>query len=1293
MFRVECKNAARLAATVGLGLSLAFTAAPAVAVAEEAAAPSSGVSSNVAATSADDAPAAETPDESKPVWIGDKGYDSLADAIATVPTDGTQVVVQLRGNTSITSNLTLKSGTNVELDLNGCSIVADNKVVVKGGGALTISDSSSGSQGTITGDVNNLIQLQDKGSLTLKSGSITTSATTAVSLFLGSPSFSMSGGSLSAKTNAVKVSFGSAIISGGVINGAIRAENDVSSAPAITIGSSGSTDGPQIKGNFISNLKNATIELESGTIDGVEGMLPASAVINCAFKSDISASLPASMNKGCSQSNGLWVVDTLTEANAGIKVTDSNGDAALYASLASFNQASDAVEPGDTVTLLKDTVGSLVFDQAGNYTVDLGGFTLLSMENPAVAVQSSGSAVSIKNGAIVSESEDARAAIIGVYGSDSLSNVDVKLNNVNLSMVNDGNAGIIVQGMNTNNNVTLSGCELTVPSTVMGIYFPPANSTLTITDTKITAGTGIGIKGGTLNISGNTTINASGEKGEPGGGVEGGGIQETGDAIYIEAEYGRDVKVNIDGGEFKSANSNAVKAYVNDSYTNSVNVEIEDGTFTAAEGSDAVTLVKENESSEKEATIAVSGGAFSSKIDEGYCADGFKPITTPNSDGQYVVAQSEDVVQVGDTKYDSIAAALNDVSGDVTITLLADVYEDVTIPEDKSVTLDLAGFTLTNNSGHTITNNGNLTIVDSVGGGVVDNVTNGRAAVFNAEGATADIQAGTFMRSKEAGSKPDSDGGNSYYTILNQGMMTLGKNVVVESKLSNGSYSSRSSVIANGWQNKDTPKGGARVTAKLTINGAHIEGGLYLKNDRYGELEMNSGYVKGTAAGIFNYGTATISGGTVAAELDDRGAVWNYEEHGYDEGAAPAKLTITGGTLNAGDNQFAIRVTVPKGGDDSIRTSITITGGEINGGIGAKESDTTLSSKQFKITGGTYTENPVDLMDAADNSVVRHEGNGEFSVLERKDLQAGTYEVPKGADPLTAKDFQPGMNVVKDGNGNYVATRPTPSKGEHAVKVEQAEGGKVAVTPTTADEGDEVTIAATPDKGQEVRSVTVTTKDGKKVKVTKGSKENTWTFEMPDSEVTVSVVFGCDGGELCPTHKFDDVDAGAWYHDAVDWAVEEGLLSGYEDGTLGPDGTLSRAQLATVLWRQAGEPEAASEASFADCDPAAFYAEAVAWADESGIIAGYGDGTNFGPEDPVTREQLATILWRQAGEPEGKGDLSGYPDGDKATDYAVPALEWAVDTGVLSGFGDGTLAPGGVLSRAMLAAMLQRMAE
>ncbi len=482
-------------------------------------------------------------------------------------------------------------------------------------------------------------------------------------------------------------------------------------------------------------------------------------------------------------------------------------------------------------------------------------------------------------------------------------------------------------------------------------------------------------------------------------------------------------------------------------------------------------------------------------------------------------------------------------------------------------------------------------------------------------------------------------------------------------------------VISKQSQGIYHPQAGA-----LTVNGGFISGQTGIEM-RSGELTVNGGTIKGTGTPVNidpngNGSTSTGAGIAVAQHTTK----------------LPIKVTVKDGTITG---YSALYEKAPEDNPETDKIELSITGGSFKATgdeADAVYSKTYSANKKGFVSGGSFNTNPIKFV--VDNSVVKINSEDSFTALERKNLPAGTYVVPDGAEPLTAKDFQPGMNVVKDENGNYVATRPqTPSQGEHAVKVEQAEGGKVVVTPTSADKGDEVTITATPDKGQEVRSVAVTTKDGKTVKVAKGDKANTWTFEMPDGEVTVKVVFGCDGGELCPTHKFDDVLTGAWYHDVVDWAVEEGLLSGYEDGKLGPDGTLSRAQLATVLWRQAGEPEAEGGLSFADCDPEAFYAEAVAWADGAGIIAGYGDGTNFGPEDPVTREQLATILWRQAGEPEGKGDLAKYPDGDEATDYAVPALEWAVEEGVLSGFGDGSLAPGGVLSRAMLAAMLQRMGE
>lgn len=270
---------------------------------------------------------------------------------------------------------------------------------------------------------------------------------------------------------------------------------------------------------------------------------------------------------------------------------------------------------------------------------------------------------------------------------------------------------------------------------------------------------------------------------------------------------------------------------------------------------------------------------------------------------------------------------------------------------------------------------------------------------------------------------------------------------------------------------------------------------------------------------------------------------------------------------------------------------------------------------------------------------------------------------------------------------------PLPAPTGNPVTVAEGSGhGTVEVDPERAREGQTVTVTPVPDEGYAVGSVTVTTEDGTEVPVTEG-EDGTWTFTMPAGAVTVEVGFHCLGGEACPTRPFGDVPVDAWYHDTMDWAVEEGLLTGYEDGTIGPDNTLSRSQLVTMLWRRAGSPETDAELTFTDCDPDAFYADAVAWAASEGIVMGYGDGSSFGPEDPVTREQLAVIFWRQAGEPEASTDLSAFADGSSASAYAVPALKWAVETSLLFGFSDGTLAPGGALSRAQTAAMFMRQAE
>ncbi len=174
--------------------------------------------------------------------------------------------------------------------------------------------------------------------------------------------------------------------------------------------------------------------------------------------------------------------------------------------------------------------------------------------------------------------------------------------------------------------------------------------------------------------------------------------------------------------------------------------------------------------------------------------------------------------------------------------------------------------------------------------------------------------------------------------------------------------------------------------------------------------------------------------------------------------------------------------------------------------------------------------------------------------------------------------------------------------------------------------------------------------------------------------------------------QFTDVKPDAWYYGAVKYAVDNGLFYGASDTAFSPNDDMSRGMLAAVLYRLAKEPGTTAENLFNDVADGRYYSEAIAWAAENKIVAGYGNN-RFGPEDSVTRQQLATILWHYAGSPESAGSLDKFTDGSKTAKYAVPALQWAVEQGIVSGRGNGILDPTGKATRAEVAAMLMRYCE
>lgn len=240
-------------------------------------------------------------------------------------------------------------------------------------------------------------------------------------------------------------------------------------------------------------------------------------------------------------------------------------------------------------------------------------------------------------------------------------------------------------------------------------------------------------------------------------------------------------------------------------------------------------------------------------------------------------------------------------------------------------------------------------------------------------------------------------------------------------------------------------------------------------------------------------------------------------------------------------------------------------------------------------------------------------------------------------------------------------------------------------------DGDSIYIDVTPDKGYQVKSITATDELGRRVSVYEAVKENQYYFTMPESDVTVSVEFSY----RILTNPFTDVKTGDWFYDAVSYVYTEGLMTGTGTYTFSPSAPTSRAMLVTILWRLQGEPYV-SGSSFSDVKSSAYYYDAVRWAARYGIVEGY-EGNVFKPDDAITREQFAAILYRYAEyckySTSASTNLSAYKDNAKVSSWAGTAMKWAVAKGLFEGDNLGNLDPQGQTTRAAAAKLLMAFCE
>ncbi|WP_249299546.1 S-layer homology domain-containing protein [Feifania hominis] len=408
--------------------------------------------------------------------------------------------------------------------------------------------------------------------------------------------------------------------------------------------------------------------------------------------------------------------------------------------------------------------------------------------------------------------------------------------------------------------------------------------------------------------------------------------------------------------------------------------------------------------------------------------------------------------------------------------------------------------------------------------------------------------------------------------------------------------------------------------------------------------------------------------------------------------------------------------------DESAATSVTVTMT-----VESRTEDTAENADAIKAAAPGKTLNYLDIkiekkLDNGDPQAISDTGNTVMEIVvpfdfagKRTDSVTVYRYHGTQAEALTASDTRAGGTFRLDvANGRihiyaskfstyaigYTASS-TSSDGSgtitHAIAVKSVEHGTVKTSHIRASSGQIIAVTPTPDEGYAPVCVTVTDSLGNELKLTR-QDDGSYTFTMPARSVTVAVVFAlesdyttCPRDSSCPMADYVDADPHAWYHDGIHFCLEHGLMHGYGEGRFAPDDTLTRAMLVQILYNKEGNPAVSDAFTFQDVLQHTWYADAVRWASASGVVTGY-SAEAFGPEDAITREQLATMLWRYAGKPAEDAEIT-FLDADQISAWALDAMRWAVREGIMEGKGNGILDPTGRATRAETAQMLKNFME
>lgn len=622
----------------------------------------------------------------------------------------------------------------------------------------------------------------------------------------------------------------------------------------------------------------------------------------------------------------------------------------------------------------------------------------------------------------------------------------------------------------------------------------------------------------------------------------------------------------------------------------------------------------------------------------------------------------------------------------VTVKLAADTQKDVVIPANTTVTLDLNGHKIFNSATaqdkevaeasrkHTITNNGTLTILDSVGGGVVDNVSHGRAALYNA-GTIVEIKGGKFTRSVDNSTDATSAKGNSWYVVYNAENATISK-ISSGEFLAVGKFSSlfcNCGLIGEITGGTFTQDGFIAFKNEGTVT--KISGGTFSSEDEsciqnWGSIgEITGGTITAGSIGIWNLSSdkyhsvgkvdkisgGNISGSTAAIRLNDYDT--SYLNPSKPSATNKANATVTGGNITG-----ALQI--------NTNTTLTISGGTYTSDPSAYVAPGYVAS----YNGSTYTVYyPVPVIPNNNN-------NSSSTTTKNPDGSTTTTTTDKatGAVTETTTTANGSVGTVKtDANGSTEISASISAADVKAAEQKNAPViAPITVAPAASSAAAPVIKLSVPANAGEV-AVAIPVVNAKQgtvaIKVNPdGTEEIIKTAVVTENGLVLGVKGSMQIKVINNSKNFADT-VGHWAASDVDFVSARELFNGTAPALFSPEASMTRGMVVTVIARLAGE----------NTDGGAnWYDKGCAWA----VANGVSDGTN--PNGSITREQLAAMLYRYFGSPAVSGSLS-FADASSVSEYAHDAMQWCVNNGIINGM-DGLLNPQGQATRAQVSAMFAR---